>query len=124
MMRLRQEDLEGPITARSASAARGARRACGCCLGCCRRVAGACLPHQESKAWFVYVAMNIAIAGIGFWTNSSRGFNQWYALAKTGGYILDLNLSTLLLPTLRSLQNFARQVRALDGLFNADPIGF
>eukprot|EP00927_Polykrikos_kofoidii_P023272 TRINITY_DN21494_c0_g1_i1.p1 TRINITY_DN21494_c0_g1~~TRINITY_DN21494_c0_g1_i1.p1 ORF type:complete len:1467 (+),score=227.03 TRINITY_DN21494_c0_g1_i1:51-4403(+) len=102
----------------------------GCISKCCSTIACCCRPCKHviaSGAWQAYAAfwgINLLVGVAGFFINYGRGFNNWYPVAKCGGYLLDFNLSVLLLPTLRSIQGLARQVRALDILFNADPIDF
>jgi hypothetical protein len=61
---------------------------------------------------------------IGFVRNYDGGFNKWFSMAKVGGYMLDFNLACILIPVLRSVHTIARPVRALDKLFNEEPIHF
>lgn len=77
---------------------------------------------DHSVLWLLFLA-NAIVGLIGYMRHVGLGFNFWFAIAKTGGYILDFDLSLLLLPTLRSAQTIMRQVSALERIFS-DPIHF
>jgi hypothetical protein len=99
---------------------------CQPCIDLCNDYCG-CLFNfwrTENRFTLAFFLGNVLVAVMGYVRNMNGGFNGWYAMAKTGGYILDLNLSTILIPTLRSVQAGARHVHALDTLFNEDPIHF
>jgi hypothetical protein len=97
------------------------------CFGACsmrlNRRFGACL-HKSNLFAVAFVFLNIFVAMVGYIRHQGRGFNDWFAVAKCGGYILDFNLSVILIPTLRSVQTGARHIHALDVLLNEDPILF
>merc|ERR1712232_1188049 len=89
---------------------------------CCQFTRSLC---QKSNAFAIcFCVANVLVALVGYFRHSGMGFNGWYAVAKCGGYILDFNLSVILVPTLRSIQTSARHIHALDTLFNEDPILF
>jgi len=77
---------------------------------------------DHSVLWLLILA-NVIVGLIGYMRHVGLGFNFWFAVAKSGGYILDFDLSLLLLPTLRSAQTVMRQVPALERIFS-DPIHF
>jgi len=114
------EDLNGKIVVQSQRCTLPGRLWHRCLAG----LSGDDSGEGDKRATLAYVLINILVAAFGFTLNYNGGLNRWYAVAKTGGYILDFNLSVLLLPTMRSLQKYVIQVRELDGLFNSDPIGF
>lgn len=97
---------------------------CRCCRRCTSAIISSCFGGEEWRGHRAFICLNLFVGLMGFFLNFFDGFNRWYAFAKCGGYLLDFNLSVILVPTMRSIQMFAREVRALDGLMNSDPIGF
>jgi hypothetical protein len=88
----------------------------------------ACCGLGEGQQLFVvaYLALNLALFLAGYGTHYSWDASSAYPVAKGGGYMLDLNLAIVILPTLKSLQTalhgkggIAREWIPLD-----DPIKF
>jgi len=102
--------------------------------GFCSKLVGVCCDRQnmslfrhfriENLFLFIFWGTNIFTMFIGFMRNYDGGYNKWFCMAKVGGYTLDFNLACILIPTLRSIHTVARPVRALDKLFNQEPIHF
>eukprot|EP00928_Gymnodinium_smaydae_P027144 TRINITY_DN21080_c0_g1_i1.p1 TRINITY_DN21080_c0_g1~~TRINITY_DN21080_c0_g1_i1.p1 ORF type:complete len:1481 (-),score=340.31 TRINITY_DN21080_c0_g1_i1:97-4539(-) len=123
------EELESDIEAKAQPGKLDSccAKCCACCSSffmCFPKALGRFFGATGSPGAWLFLGMNFVIGLAGFLINMSSGFNYWYGFAKAGGFMLDFNLSVLLVPTLRSVQMFARQIRALDSIFNSDPIGF
>jgi len=115
-----QENFEGKIQVR--------RRRCVFCGRMARRLRTMLTGDENGdgdyRAVIVFYLLQVWCTFMGAFLNWDGGMNRWFALAKAGGYVLDLNLTLLLIPTMRSVVRYTIQVRALDTLFNNDPIGF
>jgi len=82
--------------------------------------------YYLSNTQLFYLSTWIAMGAWGFLYNIGKGYKgSWYfCWAKTGGYILDLNLALLLLPTFRNIQTSLRQSTLKKYFCPEDPFGW
>lgn len=97
------------------------------CSTCLRRLHGRGMREQRRLAIYAYCLLNVVVFTIGFVSHLDGGFggSLAYPVAKGGGFMLDLNLAVVVLPTLKSLQTALRSAGATrEWLPSDDPIAF